>query len=342
MNYEDYSAVDFLKDEFFVQWVTKDDPSTDEYWQRWLSAHPQKINEINQAKAILNSLSLKNHYQIDQQQYEKMLDRVVIHQQKQLGQQKVRGLEPKSMTKWWLMAASLVLLLSFTGIFYLNLQEDAPSIPVAELQTKIIPAGAKYTLRLADGTMVKLNSNSRLVYPDLFTDSIRKVYLEGEAFFEVERDVDRPFIIETAGAITEVLGTSFNVKAYEADPATEVSVVSGSVKVKNDFGNERVLAPYEQGIAKLNTEEILISQFNVKQVIGWKDGILLFEKVPFEEVVRKLENWYGVEVEIEPELSLKGVYSGEFRNETLEQVLEGLAYSYEFKFKLNDKNVYVY
>ena len=340
MEYQDYSPIDFLKDEFFVKWIVTNDKAAQEYWHRWLINHPEKQDDVKRAREILQSLQLKDRYEMKHDQYEKMLDQIIFHQRK--GIQFNKPSRFASTFKKLAVAASISIIVVIAGfLIFSETNQPADNIEVVELQTKKVPAGIKYTMKLQDGTVVKLNSSSSITYPEQFADSARVVFLEGEAFFEVEKDSLKPFIIKTGLSETQVLGTSFNVKAYHQQ-SIEVAVISGSVKIKNAYGSEQVLAPYQMGVMNEDNQQIVTDQFDVKHVIGWKDGILIFNKAEFKEIIRKLSLWYGVEFQIDADLQVNGVYSGEFRNETLEDVLNGIAYSSGFNFKIENKNVYVY
>lgn len=340
MEYQDYSPIDFLKDEFFVKWIVTNDKAAHEFWHRWVINHPEKQDDIKRAREILQSLQLKDKYELKQDQYEKMLDQIIFHQRK--GLQIRKPSNSASTLRKLAVAASISIIILLSGLFIFNdINQSIDNTEIVELKTKKVPAGIKYTMKLQDGTMVKLNSSSSITYPEHFSDSVRIVYLEGEAFFEVVKDSLKPFIIKTGIAETQVLGTSFNVKAYH-QKSIQVAVISGSVKIKNAYGNEKLLAPYQMGVMNENSEEIVTDQFDVKHVIGWKDGILIFDKAKFQEVIRKLSMWYGVEFQINPDLQVNGVYSGEYRNESLEDVLNGIAYSSGFNFRIENKSVYVY
>jgi transmembrane sensor len=344
MDYNKFTVFDFLKDEFFVKWAINPDAATREYWQRWLKNHPEKNEEVSRAIEIIQSLKLKEVYKMDNSRYEKILDRVILYQQKQQQGANIYSIK-RSSFRYWSVAASLALIMVIGIALFSNRVGTKEASVVGystEMLTKITPAGVKLTVQLSDGTIIKMNSGTMLTYPERFSDSIRLVYLEGEAFFEVAKNPEKPFVIKTGLAEAEVLGTSFNIRAFGNDEAMEVALISGSVWLKNKLGGEQILEPYERGIVNRNQPVIIKDQFDVKEIVGWKDGILLFKKATFEQVVKKLEHWYGAEFEVNPSVKGKGVYSGEFRNETLEHVLSGIAYSYGLKYEINGKKVNIY
>lgn len=157
----------------------------------------------------------------------------------------------------------------------------------------VVPAGGEYRLRLADGTRVYMNAASRLRYPVNFTGDTRTVELEGEAYFEVERDERCPFVVRTGSVEVNVLGTSFNVMAYRADARTEVTLVNGKVDVRSgDVG--KVLSPDHQFVLDRASGECAVRKVNVQTFVDWKNGILNFDAMPLGELSEKLGRWYDV------------------------------------------------
>lgn len=157
----------------------------------------------------------------------------------------------------------------------------------------IVPVGGEYRLLLSDGTMVYMNSESRLKYPVRFVGDRRVVELEGEAYFDVARDEKCPFIVRTNLVNVDVLGTSFNVMAYKVDNRTEVTLVKGKVNVS--CGEARkMLEPNQQFVLNNENGECVVREVNVNTFIDWKNGILNFDALPLGELSEKLGRWYGV------------------------------------------------
>lgn len=157
----------------------------------------------------------------------------------------------------------------------------------------IVPVGGEYRLLLSDGTMVYMNSESRLKYPVCFVGDKRVVELEGEAYFDVARDEKCPFIVHTNLVNVDVLGTSFNVMAYKVDNRIEVTLVKGKVNVT--CGEARkILEPNQQFVLNNENGECVVREVNVDTFIDWKNGILNFDALPLGELSEKLGRWYGV------------------------------------------------
>jgi transmembrane sensor len=208
------------------------------------------------------------------------------------------------------------------GLAYLFMEERftssdnqiAESILVEEKTKK----GQKLLMQLSDGTEVTLNGDSKISFSQSFQPSIREVTVTGEAYFKVVKD-KRPFVVHLNGAMTEVLGTSFNVKNI---PGTniEVTLEEGSVNVVSQNGKSAILKPNQQAIVNLSNADILTKDVNVLRYTSWTDNILYFEETTLKEVVATLETWYDVEIALDS--ALEGcVITGKYQDEPLANVL---------------------
>lgn len=176
----------------------------------------------------------------------------------------------------------------------------------------VIPRGGEYCLQLADGTVVWLNSESRLKFPVLFEGGKREVFLEGEAYFEVEASRQCPFIVRTPVAEVNVLGTGFNVMAYENDLSVQVTLVHGAVGIRTAAG-QKTIRPDEQFVFDKTTGEQTVRRVKVGDFVGWKEGILSFDGMSLEELSQKLSRWYDVEFFFTAESLKQLKFSGAFR-----------------------------
>ena len=150
-------------------------------------------------------------------------------------------------------------------------------------------------LTLEDGTKVWLNSVSSIKYPSAFSAGERIVELTGEAFLEVARDVERPFTVKVNGMAVNVLGTHFNVMAYENEEATVVTLFEGAVNVTND--EEKVtLRPGQQAMHKTGEALKVINNVNLEETIAWKNGYFQFNHTSLAVLMRQVERWYNVDV----------------------------------------------
>ncbi len=237
------------------------------------------------------------------------------------------------------IAAILVISLSFGFLLAQLLKEEMPQPEITWMEKTSQP-GQKITTILPDGTRVKLNSNSKLFFPDQFSQDLRKVILEGEAFFDVTRDETRPFVIETGNMQIRVLGTSFLVSAYEDGETESVAVKSGKVEVKGANAEEAIqLSRFEitQYLGGNKMEKSTIQK--PEAVFAWVDQRLLFDNHSIEEVLERISRWYGVEIRLEKKLKQQKKYTASFENPTLKQVMDILAFVYDFDYELKGNDL---
>ena len=207
--------------------------------------------------------------------------------------------------------------------------------------------GGDYFLTLSDGTRVWLNADSELEFPVSFVRNERVVKLQGEAYFEVQRDVNKPFIVDANGLRTRVLGTSFNVKAYRDEQNVFTTLVKGSVAVEVlDNGNvptsRVVLEPGMQAMWHEGSKAISVQPVNVANIAAWKDGKFIFTEEDIEVVLRTLSRWYGVNFICKDTQMEKYTFNGLInKDEKLETVLENLTLAGGPIFNVVGKNVYI-
>jgi len=195
---------------------------------------------------------------------------------------------------------------------------------------------------LPDGSAIYLNSGSTLKIPKKFAADKRTVFLEGEAFFEVTEDKSRPFTIYSGSLSTTALGTSFNVRAYPEEEKLSVALVTGKVKVVNaEIDTFQILIPNEQIIFNTKEQEFKKQAFDIELITGWQKGLLIFQDSDFDEVVEKLERWYGVSFDIQKYPIYQKEYRGKFDNQSLDEVLQVMSFTSGFTYEINDKNVII-
>jgi ferric-dicitrate binding protein FerR (iron transport regulator) len=191
--------------------------------------------------------------------------------------------------------------------------------------------GTRSSLWLADSTLVWLNSGSSLRYPNKFTNKSRKVFLEGEAYFEVESDISRPFIIQTPTLQVIATGTKFNVNDYDSYPLTEVTLVSGSVFVNESNNNNQLLnselKPDQHFAFNRHSKEKTITDVDTYRFIAWKDGKLIFRNESLDNVLKRLSTVFNVNIEIQGEELKDYRYRATFEEESLEEILKLLKLS---------------
>lgn len=243
------------------------------------------------------------------------------------------------LSTWLKVAAVLILGIGISWGSYQLTREETPSAPIISTIEKEVARGQKLKVTLDDGTQVFLNSESTLTYPQKFSANKREVTLIGEAFFEVARDTSRPFTINAQDIQVSVLGTSFNINAYEGDSTISVAVASGKVKVNQTSQHTYFLEPGKELTYQPNLDHFEVNEFDRMERLAWKDGILYFKDASIQEVKKTLERWYGVEMSIQGDDQLNWQYSGVFERQSLENVLEGMSYVQRFDYEINNKQV---
>lgn len=225
------------------------------------------------------------------------------------------------------VAASITLILGIGLVIYLNQLRESEVNYITKSSTR----GQKATITLSDGSVVRLNSESSITYPETFASlDSRDIKLTGEAFFEVKRNQEKPFSIKSADILTTVLGTSFNISAYPETDEIEVTVATGQVKVESDSDLVSELVPGQQASYSKLSNALTVSEVDVNSHMAWKDGMLLFDKASFPQVVMELERWYGVDIEVEGEARGCQIV-GRYKNQSLENILNGLSQTLNLK-----------
>lgn len=336
MNTSDFS--DLLKDEKFVQWVTNPNAQLDHYWENWINSHPNRKEDVEIARNFISSLEYRQEYRLSENDYQRSLYKLMeFNDAQKTGNRRINYF---TLARVVGIAAMVVLVFTVLFNMYGPNVEDRPS--KIELITKQTEYGQKRSVRLPDGTAVMLNAGSVLTYEKPFLEKTRKVTLTGEAFFDVRRDETRPFIVKTASVETEVLGTSFNVRAYPEEEEISVSVLTGKVMVSSDKDQHGVtLTPLKEAVYNYESRSIGVRNFDQQLIFGWKDGIIEFDNVSIDQVLVRLERWYGVEFVVSNNVSLKGHYRGVYKDASLEGILDGLSFTTGFSYELNGKKVLI-
>ncbi|UYQ94419.1 DUF4974 domain-containing protein [Chitinophaga horti] len=245
------------------------------------------------------------------------------------------------------------------GWLYTRYSSQPPDTASAALIETVAKPGAKSRLLLPDGTVIWLNSGSRISYPSSFSDTSREVEIEGEAYFEVTKDPKRPFIVRTRDMQLQVLGTAFNVKCYPGDHKTEATLISGMVQVSRAGSQEApvLLHPHEKVIISSN-EDVTESKQETQRLIvqhlkksiadtslvetAWVYNKLVFDGEDFGEITAEMERWYNVTITIHDPSVARYRFHAKFENETITEVLSAMQLSSPFTFKINHNEVNIY
>lgn len=276
----------------------------------------------------------------DESKLDALKDEVEPAQFKLLEQRLKKGIDQRISTpsSWrpvlYRVAATLTIIAVVA--YLIVLQTDRPVVnEIPAMLTSMTKRGQKLTVRLPDGTIVRLNSRSKLVFPEKFASDTRQVALEGEGYFEVVHDPSSPFIVTTSHSTVQVLGTSFNINEKN-ERATEITLVSGKVEVSSSQGSSVRLKPNQQAVIRSVDAAIDTAHVDVSKFIEWKDDVLRFDGTPMTEVVDRLEDWYGAEIVIRDK-ALEGCrITARYDSESLENVLKSFEFMLKGKFTLHD------
>lgn len=202
-----------------------------------------------------------------------------------------------------------------------------------------IPRGGQYRVVMDDGSVVWLNAGSTLRYPSRFTHGAREVVLEGEAFFEITKDAGRPFLVRSGNVMIEVLGTRFNVSAYSDDEALVTTVAEGSVRV-SQAGEQVVLVKDQAATAGVTGRNgISVRTVAAERAMAWTSGLFLFDRDNISEVMKRIGRWYDAEIVLQGDFSRRTLGGTVSRYESLEKLLDVLAMTDHFKYKIEGRRV---
>lgn len=268
----------------------------------------------------------------------------------------------RSMRAWYWSAAAAAIIALAAGLFWFNNPRQPAGAeagkPLAQLpangSNRVVkdgfviittPKGYRENITLEDGSTISLNAGTRLRFPEKFSDSTRNIFLEdGEALFHAAPDAKRRFVVHTADITTTALGTSFNIRAYNAETKVTVALITGKVKIdqlKNNQITSLVLMPSEQ----ISYDRQLLSMIKTsfakpEEVTSWKQGYLVFKDAPYKEIMTSIENRYNITV-INQSDKTEWNYTGNFKNESLAEVMDIICIAKTLSYTIKKDTVYL-
>ncbi|HKK45698.1 MAG TPA: FecR domain-containing protein [Balneolaceae bacterium] len=210
-----------------------------------------------------------------------------------------------------------------------------------EMERITTQRGQRTVVRLSDGTKVHLNAASMIKIPSDYGDSTRDVYLEGEAFFEVTHNPQKPFLVHTPNAYTKVLGTKFDVKAYPGDDPVQVVVKEGLVALNSSINpntTHNKIARNHMGTLD-RKGNMKISEVQIDSYLGWKDGRLIFKSTPLKNMVPQLERWYDININVADSSLYSQRMTASFKDEPTSEVLKIIALSLNASYERKGRTV---
>lgn len=302
----------------------------EDYLQNEKKVKDQMMDEISQMKD-------NDSIQVD---YSDLFQRIQKQISARTSSQISRILNLNTMVRW---AAAVVFAFVFGGLAsYFIFNNSSNSCPSTYSEI-VAPYGSKTEMILPDGSKVWLNAGSKLKYPNDFNSDNRDIILEGEAFFQVEKNKTLPFVVNALGLEVNVVGTTFNVKAYESESTITTILVEGKVVLESEkyhFENQVSLCPSQKAVFSKTDREIVVADLDdVYSEISWKDNLLIIKGEELSDLVVKLERKYNVNFEFGSEEVKDFKFSGTLKDETIQQVLDVLKLSAPIKYKINGKNI---
>ena len=289
----------------------------------WINASKENLTYFQQVKNIWDN---SDH----------SIDKIMIDAEKALRAIKNRVTFRSSSSGFWYywkrIAAILLIPLILGNILYFMFGGKNYQRNQVPIYNELFAAfGTRSALKLSDGTSVWLNSGSSIKYPDRFVGNKRIVELKGEAYFEVEHDPERPFIVETSSISVKATGTKFNVSGYDLAEETEVTLVSGKVEVNLKDTNKNIkstkLDPDQHYAFNKASGTSSITTEDTYKYISWKDGKLIFRNEPLSEVIKKISQVFNVDIELQGTLLQDYRYRATFQDESLAEILKLLKIS---------------
>lgn len=252
-----------------------------------------------------------------------------------------RRIQQSQRRRLWLkasaIAASITLLLGISN--YISFHEGYKRLN-SQMVEMVNPMGMRSSIILSDGTRVILNAGTTLSYPTAFVAGKREVKVSGEAFFEVSHDKEHPFIVSAENIKVKVLGTKFNVKAYDDDDNIEVTLEEGKVGVGLDTRNLIRLNPGQQVKYMKATNRFIKRDVRLKNYTAWVCGKFYFANQPLEKIAKQLERNFNVQIDIIGDDLRKAAFTGDFvRGENLEQILRVMTSNRHFKYKIDGDHI---
>ncbi len=357
MKYKGYSARDFANDSFFIRRVKHPDEESEWFWKSFLKENPLSEPEIEKARELIEIFDFPEHH-LPEEEVSGMRNGLLMALRADREELKDhiafrRGSHSKTGRQWLKLAAAIIIvpLIPLAAYFFAGGMNDKLTFHDADhkdgVEKKVNSAGQKSVLFLNDGTKVWLNVATKISYPRDFTDHrTRDVYLDGEAFFDVAHNVDKPFIVHTTSLRIKVLGTSFNVKSYSEETTVETTLVQGKVRIEqSDVEGNRIgdveLKPNQRAVFNKESKVIKIKEVQAASSGTWKQERLVFDGEPIDQVLLQMERWYQVKIHLENRENLKCKMTATIENESLEEVLKLLETSNNVHYKIEGKDVFL-
>lgn len=307
-DYQYFEAGDFIQDDFFISWVLHPTALENEFWDKWLSDHPDRKIYTDQARIVLSAIKAQPvSPPVTDADVEDVLAYINRH-----GYQPEKQRTARLISLRWLKAAAVLLVVLATSLLFYTIayKRGGHVAPQASVQWTVFKnhSAQSRIIRMADSSLAILNPHSTLKYPNIFSDTARNVFLEGEAFFEVHGNPAKAFQVHSQNMIIRVLGTSFTVRAFEKEKSFKVVVNTGKVMVytaKSPAGSKPhsiLVLPHQQAILNRQHSELVRDTVKATMLLAKETAKkeFSFYKASIPEVIGKLETAYQVKIAYDP------------------------------------------
>ena len=358
--YNNYTVENFATDEMFRKWVLCPTPEISSFWKRWLGENPEKKGILNQARELVMAVNESFRDTISQEKIDAEIAQIV-----RLAEKSKRP-ETNSTISFnvivWRVAAVFLLTSCLAWLFYARQIDTKPLLTKevkAKLSEKLLvrtnDSASDITVLLSDNSVATLMKGSTLTYPAMFEGNERKVALSGEAFFDISKNPEKPFLVFANETVTKVLGTSFRVRAFEKDNTVTVVVKTGKVSVyqMNEYENASLLNDTKTAGVILNSNQQVVFIKNQnrlqKGVVSNPEMLsessvsreLIFEDKPVTEVLQTLENMYGIVIRYDQEIMSNCVISAQFDEENLRQKMNAICQAIGASYEMVDGQIVI-
>ncbi|MCG8309529.1 MAG: FecR domain-containing protein [Cytophagales bacterium] len=334
--------------------------------EQWLDSSAENREYFHKIRDTWNSIELEK--ELDATRISADFDRI-LHQ---IDSRKTKGRFPlnagRNLRQTWRLKSAAIFILGFAVSWYIFDKPMASTPEETAYNIVETPRGSRATVKLPDGSEVLLNADSKLTYPPEFKTDERKVLLEGEAFFKVEKDAKRQFFVKTPDITVKVFGTSFNVKSYPDEHTTETTLVEGSISIfKNSVdgemsGTELKMEPNQrmvlyrepvretppevthkrvEDLPERKAKLVLSKHIDTERFTSWTAGRLKIESETMVKMAATLERRYDVKIHFENEEIKQFRFSGTFKNETIEQVMAAIKLAAPISYRMEDRNIWI-
>lgn len=370
MKYTAYAVEDFLTEDTFLNYCLGNDQEAVLFWENIKNTHPELEERILKARTLFYLLAVKVDPLEKEQELQKL--KMVIDQLEETSST-IKKANPSTVisspiqetfpeqeipiyqtqrrklwekrTSWISIAATLLIAVGVYALF--NKKEYGTTIPTAIENSNSILIKTAYnerkTITLSDGSKVTINGLTELKLDPNYNEKSRMIWLSGEAFFEVAKDKEKPFIVITGKTATTALGTSFKINNYNRRKETSVMLNTGKVSVgtivNNTVKEELVLLPGEQVDISSSPDKLVKTTFNRQKIDDWYNRNLVFSKASLQEIKSLLKETYGIEIIAKNEPKNPIAFTGKFYGKGLTEVLSAIGFSNHFTYVIKGDRV---